>query len=364
MASKTQLVRLARRKAKKYGVDPDIFVRQINQESGFRDVQSPAGAKGYAQFIDSTARAYGVDVHDPASSFDGAARYMRDNLKKYGSYRRALSAYNSGRPDGYKTIAETKNYVRTILGGKNPKFTDAGGGSSSTTTDVAIPGGTVAGAQDTTIRDLARNPQPLPELVDSTGPVGIAPVVKPSFAAGPPSAGPAPLDLSSYSSATLPKIRDQLNAIPAGGGPLPPAPESPDIEVPPIYGKLRTPRGTKAELTPGKGWGGSQGVAEQLADVTGLTPGSRKRARVMTANGNVSDHYQGNKNAYAIDLNSKGNNPKALEAGARRIAKALGIKNYRPNRIYNVNRNGYRVQLIYGAAVDHGDHVHVGVKKL
>lgn len=85
---------------------------------------SPAGARGIAQFIPSTAKAYGVNLNDSSvvDDLEGAARYDRDALKRTGGdWRGALSIYNSGRPNGYKSIAETRNYVQTILGGSSPK---------------------------------------------------------------------------------------------------------------------------------------------------------------------------------------------------------------------------------------------------
>ena len=123
---------MARRAAKKYGVDPDIFERQIGAESGFNPgARSPAGAQGIAQFMPATAKQYGVNTADPKSSLDGAARLMRDALRKNGgSYERALSVYNSGRPDGYKRFGETKSYVAKILGGKAP---------TASATNVEVP---------------------------------------------------------------------------------------------------------------------------------------------------------------------------------------------------------------------------------
>jgi hypothetical protein len=121
--------RAARKAARRYGVDPDVFVAQLRQESGLRPGRtSSAGAQGIAQFIPSTAEAYGVDLHDGrvTDDLDGAARYMADNLKRTGGdYAAALSIYNSGRPDAYKDPAfaggQTYNYVKTILGGAKPK---------------------------------------------------------------------------------------------------------------------------------------------------------------------------------------------------------------------------------------------------
>lgn len=137
----------ARRAARKYGVDPNIFERQIGAESRFREgVKSPAGAEDIAQFMPATARQYGVTLGDnrAADDLDGAARMMRDLLRQNGgNYHRALSAYNSGRPDGYQHIAETRAYVAKILqgqGGTSQRGDTAGGGSSSRTVTRTVPG--------------------------------------------------------------------------------------------------------------------------------------------------------------------------------------------------------------------------------
>src|SRR5439155_19873724 len=88
----------ARQAAQRNGVDPDIFQRQIQQESGFNpSAQSPAGAQGIAQFMPATAQGMGVDPSDPYASLDGAARLMKQHLDHYGGdYSRALAAYNAG----------------------------------------------------------------------------------------------------------------------------------------------------------------------------------------------------------------------------------------------------------------------------
>lgn len=129
----------ARRAAAKYGVDQGIFLAMIQQESGFNpNVTSPAGAQGIAQFIPSTAKSYGVNLGDGrvTDDLEGAARYLRDNLKRTGgNYTKALSIYNSGRPDGYLSIPETKNYVRNIRAmskryGSDPSVKSGGNVSS------------------------------------------------------------------------------------------------------------------------------------------------------------------------------------------------------------------------------------------
>jgi len=113
------------RASQKYGVSTLLLSAQINQESGFRpDVTSPAGAQGIAQFMPRTAQAYGVDPFDVASATDGQAHMMSDLIKSYGSTERALSAYNSGKPDAYQDPSfgrgETFNYVKNIMSRMGP----------------------------------------------------------------------------------------------------------------------------------------------------------------------------------------------------------------------------------------------------
>lgn len=113
------LIALAGIYAQKHGIDPDIFVNQIRQESGFNpNAKSPAGAQGIAQIVPKYHP--GVDPMNPVAALDYAAGMMANGIKRYGNVSRALSAYNSGNPDAYQNPAfakgETYNYVRSILG--------------------------------------------------------------------------------------------------------------------------------------------------------------------------------------------------------------------------------------------------------
>ncbi len=115
----------ARRAAARYGLDPDIYERQIGRESvNFSPAvisgrqRSPAGAMGIAQFMPETARSLGVNPLNPIEALDAAAKLMADYVKKYGGYEPALRAYNAGpgaieRSRGFK---ETNDYVAAILG--------------------------------------------------------------------------------------------------------------------------------------------------------------------------------------------------------------------------------------------------------
>ena len=110
----------------KYGVPTSILSSLLSQESGFNPrAQSPAGAVGIAQFMPSTAKAYGVNPLDPLSAIDGAARYLYENYKEFKTWDKALAAYNAGpgavrKYDGVPPYRETQNYVQSILKNKVP----------------------------------------------------------------------------------------------------------------------------------------------------------------------------------------------------------------------------------------------------
>lgn len=112
-----------------YGINPNLFERQINQESGFNPwALSPAGAEGIAQFMPATAASMGVNPWDPVSALWGAARLMAQLNNQFGNYAMALAAYNAG-PGAvqyainvggnswyYYLPYETQNYVSVIMG--------------------------------------------------------------------------------------------------------------------------------------------------------------------------------------------------------------------------------------------------------
>lgn len=112
----------ARAAARRHNVPEDLFLRLVQQESGFRVAAvSSKGAVGLAQLMPGTADALGVDPTDPAQNLDGGARYLRRQYDRFGSWRLALAAYNAGpeavaRHDGVPPYAETRDYVKRILG--------------------------------------------------------------------------------------------------------------------------------------------------------------------------------------------------------------------------------------------------------
>lgn len=132
------LVAAARDAAIRNGIDPDIFVRQINQESGFNpNAVSPAGAQGIAQFMPGTARGLGLtNPFDPIASLNAGAKHMAAMLRNLGSYPLALAGYNAGagavqKYGGIPPYKETQNYVKAILGSLAPsKVASAPAGSA------------------------------------------------------------------------------------------------------------------------------------------------------------------------------------------------------------------------------------------
>ena len=140
---------LARSAARRHGIDPGVFVRQIQQESGGDPrAVSPAGARGIAQIMPATARGWGVNPDDPRAALNAAARNMAGYVRQFGNYSDALRAYNAG-PGNVRAsrgFAETNAYVRSILGGKGGpggRARAAGGGrpgGTRTTVTTTIPG--------------------------------------------------------------------------------------------------------------------------------------------------------------------------------------------------------------------------------
>lgn len=109
--------------AAKYGIDPALLRALVKQESGFDpNAGSPAGAVGLCQLMPGTAASLGVtDPRDPVQSLDGGAKYLREQLDRFGGdVRKALAAYNAGpaaveRFGGVPPYPETQNYVQNIL---------------------------------------------------------------------------------------------------------------------------------------------------------------------------------------------------------------------------------------------------------
>jgi soluble lytic murein transglycosylase-like protein len=79
-------------------VDKDVLLAQAYKESRFNpSAGSPAGARGFSQFMPSTAKARGLDdVTDPIASAKAQRKLMEEEYAKYGDVKLALAAYNGG----------------------------------------------------------------------------------------------------------------------------------------------------------------------------------------------------------------------------------------------------------------------------
>lgn len=108
--------------AARWGVSAALLAAQLFAESNFNpNAGSPAGAQGIAQFMPSTAAAYGLDnPYDPVASIDAQGHLMSDLLRQFGSPELALAAYNAG-PGAVGSCncippyPETQAYVAKIM---------------------------------------------------------------------------------------------------------------------------------------------------------------------------------------------------------------------------------------------------------
>ena len=113
---------VARAAARRHGVPEDLFLRLVQQESGWNpQAISHAGAIGLAQLMPGTAQILGVDPTDPVANLEGGARYLAEQFRTFRRWDHALAAYNAG-PEavrdhgGIPPYRETQDYVRIILG--------------------------------------------------------------------------------------------------------------------------------------------------------------------------------------------------------------------------------------------------------
>ncbi|RLK10377.1 lytic transglycosylase domain-containing protein [Ruegeria conchae] len=118
-----QYLNHARNAARKHNVPEELFLRLVQQESGWNPhAESHKGALGLAQLMPQTARLLGVNPYDPIQNLEGGARYLSWQYRKFKSWRLALAAYNAGpkaveKHGGIPPYKETQNYVKVIWGG-------------------------------------------------------------------------------------------------------------------------------------------------------------------------------------------------------------------------------------------------------
>lgn len=115
---------------------PDDFKYLAVIESGLSQAVSPAGARGFWQFMSKTAPEYGLEVsytvderYDVEKSTRAACNYLKESYEKFGSWSLAAASYNMGRAgvskhlkaqgvDNYWDLhlnSETGRYVYRLL---------------------------------------------------------------------------------------------------------------------------------------------------------------------------------------------------------------------------------------------------------
>jgi soluble lytic murein transglycosylase-like protein len=106
--------------AARHGIEPELLGALVWTESDFDpQARSRSGAIGLGQLMPGTAAELGVNPNDPAQNLDGAARYLRQQIDRFGDTRLALAAYNAGpgrvaSAGGVPAITETQNYVERV----------------------------------------------------------------------------------------------------------------------------------------------------------------------------------------------------------------------------------------------------------
>ena len=106
----------------KYALPPGLLDALVWTESRYNTLAvSRVGAAGLGQLMPATARELGVaNGFDPVANIDGAARYLRQMLDRFGVVHLALAAYNAGpgavrKAGGIPRNGETPAYVRNVL---------------------------------------------------------------------------------------------------------------------------------------------------------------------------------------------------------------------------------------------------------
>jgi soluble lytic murein transglycosylase-like protein len=109
--------------AARYDLSPALIEAVVWQESRWNaGAVSPVGARGLSQLMPGTARQMGVNPYDPYANLEGGARYLREQLDRFGGdLEKALAAYNAGparveSAGGIPRIRETQSYVAAVMG--------------------------------------------------------------------------------------------------------------------------------------------------------------------------------------------------------------------------------------------------------
>ena len=103
-----------------HGIPVGLFDAVIIRESRYQpNIYSPKNAFGLTQLMPGTAAQLGVDRYHVESNLRGGAKYLRQQIDRFGHYHLALAAYNAGpgrvRNGAVPRIRETQDYVDNVL---------------------------------------------------------------------------------------------------------------------------------------------------------------------------------------------------------------------------------------------------------
>jgi hypothetical protein len=110
---------------------PDDFKYLALAESNLDNVISPAGATGYWQFIEASAKKYGLEVNQQVDeryhvekSTLAACKYLKEAYHKFGSWTMAAAAYNAGFSgiEKWSNIQKNRNFYNLLLNSETSKY--------------------------------------------------------------------------------------------------------------------------------------------------------------------------------------------------------------------------------------------------
>jgi hypothetical protein len=115
---------------KKNGI-PDDFKYLAMIESNLTNSRSPAGAAGFWQFLEGTAKEYQLEVSDQVDeryhlekATEAACRYFRRTYSKYNSWPLVAAAYNAGtkRIDDFLSRQQVDNYFDLLMAEETERY--------------------------------------------------------------------------------------------------------------------------------------------------------------------------------------------------------------------------------------------------
>ncbi len=110
---------------------PDDFKYLAIAESGLKNVVSPAGAKGFWQFMEKTGIEYGLEINKEVDeryhlekSTQAACEYLNDAYKKFGSWTLVAASYNMGMYGLQKNLKRQKvnSYYDLLLNSETSRY--------------------------------------------------------------------------------------------------------------------------------------------------------------------------------------------------------------------------------------------------